>query len=72
MAGDGSRDRILPTQTVEIDMSTTPPTVTVDGVQVGVSISVTFHKVGGLQVKSLTIRNVPDGRTIKEARDAQQ
>lgn len=67
---DARGDMPRPTQKIEIDLSVSPPSVVVDGVQVGVRLSVTYHKAGGLQVQSLTIKNVPDGRTIQEARDA--
>lgn len=48
-----------------------PPKVFVDGIEVGVSISVDFHKSGSLDVKNLTIRGIATGEKIAAAQEFQ-
>lgn len=51
------------TKRVEIDLTVTPPEVYVDGKMTSVRCALVFHQGGGLNLKSLTLRDVPnDGR----------
>jgi hypothetical protein len=55
------------TNQIVIDLHEATPVVFVDGVQVGVKIDITFHREGGLQVRSLRLSGVPTEAEIAAA-----
>jgi hypothetical protein len=55
------------TNQIVIDLHEATPVVFVDGVQVGVKIELTYHREGGLQVRSLRVSGIPTDAEIAAA-----